>query len=390
MPFVPYTLTKSTKLFRTTPAGQQIALTVQAGTVVRHERTETEVDVFNVVRYTFDGYVWERAQRSPKQPPIVGSAPVDILTMIPATPPPVVAAPPAPVSAQTAAAVEATSKSAAHAVNVIAASRTHCNGDEKKIRGLARAAEMLRGDVYQVNYYIPASLNSEVENPSRVFRRYGFRLDGSNWVFPQHGLESRQVQKVLKDFDAIIAGYPPVDELPTDDDYDPLIDEDEEPSDEGGDGELDYWVVKYTAEQLAQMRESVHRRLAAELRKTHRSLIKRIDAAAQYLSQAQDELPPEATAKDREAIDGRYNARIRSTITEACERFQMCLLGAEIFDDTGSLDALFEARREAIAIRALAANAMLASKHVKTIAVPASIVGTPSRPHINPAAGQRG
>ncbi len=159
------------------------------------------------------------------------------------------------------------------------------------------------------------------------------------------------------------------------------------------------WVVPYTKEQLEAQRESAKEQMAEALRACHTALLERIDKASENLRKAQDALdaagplgplglplPPEeqptedpelagARAKARSKIDNAYNGAVRDSLRDACERFESCLKGAELFDDTGSLDHLFGALRDVLKAQAGAANAMLAAKGRKLVEIPQSVSG---------------
>lgn len=346
MAYTPTTLSQQTTLF-TTIDGEQQSLTVNAGEVVYTERLETDTEVILNVRVTRDGFVWRRQQRRQKEQ----SKNLTVQTVSnPSVAAPVVAKP----SVQTTA-MSSTAQSAKTAVEILAMKQIgYVDDQENKVRRSARVVEMLTGEVYQLNYYIPSCL--EIENPSKILRRHAFRLDGSNWVIPQRGLDHKDIKRLFAEWDKLN----PVEEESTVEGFTRKR-------------RMRYWVVAYTKEQLCKMKESAQDQLAEELQETHKSLIQRIESAAKDLQKAQEELGDTITFNERNKLDSQYNARIRSTINEAIERFEMCLKGAEIFDDTGSLDALFGAVREAIKVRALTANAMLASKGVKRVQIPTTI-----------------
>ncbi len=338
-------------------------LTLPMGKSYNYRCEKTQTEVIHIATYVDgDGAVWVNEVRKP----IVHTG-CDFCNPSPCTclskrgKPVVVVSKP---NAQTVSMMNATAVSAANAITSrsvsgpVAVIGDESDLGEANVRKLQRVAEVLRGDVYQVNYYIPTSLN--VENPSKIFRRHGFRLDGSNWVFPQKGLESKAVQQVLKEWDGLV----PVNEQSTLPGFSSKT-------------TVRYWVIKYTNEQLSAMRELAQSQLADELQKTHRSLIERIDSASQRLKEVQEATEIDGktvTAKDRDKADNTYNGAMRSIVQEACERFEMCLKGAEIFDETGDLNALFGAVQDAIYVQALAANAMLRKKCVKTVAIPKSVM----------------
>jgi hypothetical protein len=267
------------------------------------------------------------------------------------------------MSTDTTTSTTATAKAAHGALSAIAQRQIKSlDKDEANVRRLDAVAKALCVDVYQVNYYIPSALSDEVDNPSRIFRRHGFRLDGSNWVFPEEGLVHKDVQAVMREWDAVKKeGVVSAWELTH---AGQLVEI-----------RVRYWVVKYTREQLAAMREAAQTQLADELIRTHTSLIKRIDDAAKRLEEAQAALAEDAAATDSDKAKAVYSHTgcLRATVNEACERFAMCLKGAELFDDTGSLDSLFGAVRDAIRVQAAAVNATLQARGVKTVTLPAAV-----------------
>lgn len=349
-----YTLKSNQTFRRQRNDGSWQQCTLPKGKSVDWHWEEVGPNLVNTFTYTdSDNYVWTAVVTIPN-------------VNAPAAP----AAVAAPVKSATNGALAATAQTAAHAVAATVRSapvrddeKDDVYVNEQRIRRLAKVAEVLSGKVYQINYYIPTRMADKVGMAHcRIFRRHGFRLDGSNWVMPAKGLESKAVQKVLRDWDAFST------------------------AEEDGEGGLSgftfkvrvrYWVIEYTQDQLAKMRDLALSQLADELRKTHCSLIKRIDTAAESLKKAQEELAAKgikATARDRDAVENKYHGALRATVREACERFEMCLRGAEIFDDTGSLDSLFGAVRDSVRTQALAVNAYLRAKRVTTVQVPESIV----------------
>ncbi len=199
-----------------------------------------------------------------------------------------------------------------------------------------------------------ATSSRTVQATSRVFRQAGgFHLDGSNWIFDEKGLNSKLVQATFGRWAQTIpisqtwqlAGFTST-------------------------RKIRWWITELSPEQINSMKLVAQDQLAEELIGVHRSLIERIDSAATCLKDAQDAA---VTAKDTDKADNSYNAKIRDIIRDACETFESCIKGAEIFDDTGSLDALFGAVRDAIKTQAAAVNAALRAKRVKTVALPIAI-----------------
>lgn len=299
------------------------------------------------------------------QEPAVGSAPAVVAQPIAvvaavAAVTPTVAQKPVGATAAVAPPVEMARTVAAvvRAVQAIEARQGAGQGldDEGRVRRMERAKELLRGGIWQMNYYHPKVL--KIKNPARMFRKYGFSLDGSNWVFTTAGLRAPAVRKALAEWDAM------------------------EPIENVESGIVimvrpRHWEIPYSMEAIAAMRDAMQDQIAKELQEIHRSLIRRIDGAARDLEKAQAALAEkgEATERNLDKVENAYNGRIRATIKDACETFASCLKGAELFDDTGSLDALFQTKRDVIKAQALAVNALLASKGAKPVAIPAEVMG---------------
>lgn len=348
-----YTLKETTTFSRTEGDGTIRTLDLPKGKKVTHRRKTTDTEIIDQVSYIdADGRKWISRKRRPIDPPAPTAAGAVAAAFAAKTDP--------PVSAHTQAVAAATAATAKHAVDTLAArggvtlvtaDDAEAKAQEIKVRRLAKIAEMLSGEVYQVNYYIPS--DCDIANPSPIFRRHGFRLDGSNWVFPQKGLESKEVQRVFKCWDSLTTKQVPGSVPGT-----------------MSAKRVRYWAIKYTKEQLAEMRDLAMSQLADELQKTHASLIQRIENAAKTLDEA---MAAATTAGDRHKAEAVHNGSLRGTIREASERFEMCLKGAEIFDDTGSLDALFAAVADAIQAQAKGANATLRARQVKQVAVPDAV-----------------
>lgn len=239
------------------------------------------------------------------------------------------------------------------------------DGEENKVRRLARIAEILSGKVFQLNYYIPKRLAKKVgQKHIAVFRRHGFRFDGSNWVMTERGLDHPEVKEIFARWDS----YAPIDEESTLEGFQSR-------------NRVRHWKIEYTKGQLAEMREEAIDQLASSLQATHRRLIKGIDKASKTLGKAREALKDDATEKERDKPFNDYCTALREKLKVACERFEMCLRGAEIFDDSGSLDSLFEAARLSIATRAESINLLLKMRAMKQVAVPQSIAPAPTINH---------
>ncbi len=362
MAFVPYTL-KSAQTFTRNNSNQTVR--VESGTVVQREQTETATHTIHQFRITRDGSYWYATVTIPKP--------------VTATPVPVPDPTPAPVlvaakSNHVSNAVNATAKQTSKQVLAIAQKEglnvITGDSDELKVRRLQRIHEVLAGEVYSVNYYIPSRLAKKVgQKHIAIFRRHAFHLDGSNWIFSAKGLEAKEVKEVLAFWDQM----KPIEN-------------------EGGipgfrsRTKLQYWIRPCTKDQLAREKEQVMEQLSEALQETHRKLIKRIDGAYKALQEAQEALGPNPSSNAMNEVQQQHATRYRSIITDACTRYESCLRGAEIFDDTGSLDAMFEALREIVYVRALACNAMLQAKALKEVKIP-EVISTPGVPlhSINPS-----
>lgn len=353
MAFTPFTLPKATKLFRTTPAGVVLSLDVPAGTVVRHERTETETHHVLSLRYRYDGFNWERVQEREKEgsdtpPPSNGNGHVSLVA--PARDRVV-------LSEEQREDVESTHRA------------------QREVRKLNRERKILTGKMYQVNYYIPTRCSDEgFKNPCRALKMAGaYHLDGSNFMVPEKVLERERVKRVFASF----AAFKPIEEPST---LDGMVDR------------IFPWIdkVELTPEQVAQMRERVVTRLAQKLKDAHRSLLVRIDKADKALREATEKLSPTATAKDRDVLANVHNTALRATLKDAFAEYEHCLNGAAMFDDRSddedsSLDVVFEACRAAIYTTALGVNILFAARRVKGVEVP-KVVADPT---INPWQTQR-
>ncbi len=251
--------------------------------------------------------------------------------------------------------------------------------EENHIRRLARIADILSSDIYTVNYYVPTRQKAKkvagekrkrskggLRNPKRIFRKYGVYLDGSHLVMTKTGWEHPEVQDWVKKVEEAAALVP------------------EESC--GLEGftmrkRPRVWKTLYTKGQIEAMREDVVDQMSVALQMNHRSMIRRIDKAGERLRKAQEKLSKEASECAQSEVEGDWLTSLRGTMKVACERFEMALRGAEIFDDTGKLDSLFKASREAIATRVTLINGLLEKKGMKKVAVPATI--SAPTPYIN-------
>lgn len=356
-------LTADREFTRTDADGWALHCTVSAGQEVYYERLDTVTETIRIATYIDEvGDAWVSEVREPRQVkpvPVNGTAPTTSgesrpRPVQPAAP--VVSAPPASApSLATQHAMRATAEAAGMAASTLAARQTHAaDSQERRVRRLERVNQILAGGISQLNYYIPDSLKKDYPNPSRIFRRHGIRLDGSNWLFPTAALQHDDVRAVLETWSSML----PIDlgTLTLDTPVKPRV---------------RHWVTPLTREQLAPMRESAQEQLAEELREVHISLITRIDSAAERLREAREAV--DATPGSNDRAEASHNAALRATIAEACERFGMCLRGAELFDDTGALDSLFCALKDAIRTQTLAVNATLRARRVKQVTLPSDI-----------------
>ena len=225
---------------------------------------------------------------------------------------------------------------------------------EKRVRRLERAVELLSGKIHNLNWYIPAKHAKVSASAARVLRQNSFGLDGSNRIITQQQLESDIVQDAI----ASIRSLTPIELAGGVEGF---------PSRR----RAKVWHVEYTKEQIAGIKEELREELYESIHDCHRSLIGSIDSAAQKLEKARE--AAEATPKDIDKAVSDHTAALRSTVREACKRFELCLKAAEMFDDTGSLDSLFDATRDAIRTQTLAANAILRARKVKVVTLPKTV-----------------
>ncbi len=430
MAFVPYTLKKGQDFTRN---NSNETTYVQGGSVVMRETTESETHIFHRFRITQDGSYWFHVLTIPKQVvvPVPADEPEDLGDEVPNCPmcghhpmvrmssdkgwrcgspgnrwqhgrwsvcngaiwdnahstPTPVATPIVPQEVvystptsngnghtkEVEAMVNNTASAATKAIISIAKREgiSLTTGEEMELeaRRRQRVVEILSGEVYSVNYYIPDQLKNVVRNPSYIFRKYAYRLDGSNWVFSAKGLETRKVKEWMAFVDQM----------------NPLTEETDIVQPHGGSVTIrvevtaEYWVVQYTKEQRNVMREKAVRRLSQQLIKCHTSLITRMDKAAKAVAKAREKLGDKASHNAQTEVEQKHATRLRAVVTDACVSFEMALRGAEIYDDTGSLDAMFEAVRAVVASNAGGINALLSMRGMKQVKIPKAV----STPAIN-------
>lgn len=229
---------------------------------------------------------------------------------------------------------------------------------ERRVTQQQRVVKELTGNLYQVNYYIPEQLDHLVPNPSPIFRRHGVRLDGSNWIMTEAGVNHPDVQAVFAHMRAVAAehtvrvrsrfGYV---ETTT----------------------VEHWTVPYHPAVVEQFRKMAEDKLAKEIIAIHTSLIERLEKAAKRLDEANAKLPPDATQNDRDALQEAYLASVRGTVNNATKCFADAIKAAESFDETENLSDLFEGVRQAIRAEGLAQNAKLAAAGRKTAKLPEEV-----------------
>lgn len=357
MAFTPFTLPKETTVYHTLTSGNKLELTLAAGTVVHREDTDTDSERVLTIRYTHDGFVWTRVQRKSKNA-TAQSAPAPV----PSKPKPAAPVQPSKVVQE----VVADTASAIHAgLDMLSARQVHReDAREQTVRRLEKTVKMFTGKIWRVNYYIPTSFNKLAPSPCVIFRKHCiFHDDGSNWLFTDEGLNHPDVQEVFNVWrnlkptvkPARLTGF--VKRVG-----------------------VRFSTTELTPEQLATEKEAAQDQLSQALIEMHETLLERIENAATSLEKAQKELVEKGivTQRANDKLDNTHNATLRQIVTSAVATFEMVLRGAEIFDDTGSLDAIIDASRNALAVTAMGVNLYLEAKKVKGVEVPASVVMNPS------------
>lgn len=361
-------LKTDTTFTRTDSYGMTYTRHLPAGTRVRVEKIESETETAYIARVTLDGFGWTWEKSYPKAPAAVTPAPA---------PTPVLAsglghtkmdrwaregfnealaaaeAATAPLTTQAisnthGAATAVASREAGHSVKGTDAMERNIDHKQKLVNALD-------GKLYQVNYCIPVRFEKVIANPSRIFRRYGVRLDGSNWVFTEKGLNHPDVQGVFKDFNAVqavqsvnAAGYT-ITDVP------------------------EYWAVPYHPEVVAEVRAKAEVKLRRELIDLHTSLITRIGTASDRLAAARAALPEDATEGDKDKVEDAFFGSMRGNLRDAINAFEDALKAAEVFDENGKLADLFSGIRGAIRAEALAFNVETAAAGRKPVKLPATI-----------------
>lgn len=271
----------------------------------------------------------------------IGKRPVPASALTPSewTPSPLVPVAPPTVEDETEKARKASNKRAERGVQ--ARAKTDETGTH--LSRLSNACDTLEGqDLYIFWYYIPAELSeTEVDNPSDMLWRYGFRFDGSCWIMPEKGMKSEYVQGLLSYWKTV----PPV-----------------EVKGKGLVGVRTH-LTRVHPEDMADMVAMAKDQLATEIRRVHASVINRIAKAGTTLEKAIAECETEqnrrvkAKAEDK-AQSVRDNA-VRAILKKASESMLNCVACAQAFDETENAKDLLAALRQVIVVETETFNAQM-------------------------------
>jgi hypothetical protein len=335
-------------------SGKVVNMTLPAGEEVNYERTQDGAEHVHTVTVTRDGYKWTATRRTPVSAPVA---------------PQLVAAATPKHSAQTDEAMKDTAHTAGAAFAAVAGKQVAgiVNAREREAKKAIKLFKLLSGKIYTVNFYIPVAWNDKCPNPTYVFDQLAaFHWDGSHWYFTEEGINDPRFQEVKAHWDRVRSQAAP------------------------GERKMRYSIVEWTPGQIAAEKEVAQEAMAEKLQDAHTSMLEQIDNAYKRLGEAQAELDKaeaegaSVTERDRAKLIDARNGALRGAIRSACNRFEMALRGAEMFDTNDVVDDLFHSTRDAIAAAALAVNAVLTAQRtgtgrpVKGVDVPDIIASAPA------------
>lgn len=338
-PPVPQTITlKKPTTFR---AGWRTRI-LPPGTQVHYSRTETETTVLHVARIEMNGETWE-SEISVEKPPQSAPEPTE---------------PPAPSLPAPQSAPENTATETAYGIARTIAKQDRTGEAAARLDRLDRA---LSGRVYLFTYDIPDRLKDECPNPSDLLKPIGYRINLSCWVVTEQVLQGPIVKGLQEHWDSV----PAITETFTLDGiaYEERI-------------AVSHHAILFDASQLSKMREMARDQLAKELRNLHRSLIERIDRAADTLQKARNALEQaesggtEVTEKDRERAENAYLNAFRAAVRDSITDLEAAIECAEIYDDLGSLPDLIAGVRAAVNSHRHAFNGLARDRQRKEIPPP--------------------
>lgn len=275
---------------------------------------------------------------------IVGSKPVDILSMVPEKKAPVTAPVDEPIKCVINTAPIAdkniqktTEKIAFRSERLVA---------PKNVDSIEQQVETLKAlskckNWIQVNYDIPVGT---YPNPSPWLWRHAFRLTESVWMFTDETFARKDVQDMLEAFnkDYVVTN--------------PITGQDEIKR-------VTYDILPQSESENARIRGIAINRLDNEVRRIHTSLIRLLDNAAQNLDKVRTDV--EKTAKDLESSQASYDQTVRNLLRSSAKSLETAIAGAEAFDATEETAHLFNALRAAIQSAAESFNADARMRHAK-------------------------
>lgn len=197
-------------------------------------------------------------------------------------------------------------------------------------------------DLYIFWYYIPAELSErEVENPSAMLWRYGFRFDGSCWIMPEKSMKSEAITSLLAYWKTV----PPV-----------------EVRGKGMVGVRTH-LTRVHPDDMEDMVAMAKDRLSEEIRRVHQSVIERIASAGATLEKAIAECENEQNRRVKAKAEDKAQAvrdnAVRAILRKASEAMLNCVACAQAFDETESAKDLLSALRSVIMVETETFNAQM-------------------------------
>lgn len=309
------------------------------GTKVNYSRTETDSTIVHRAEIEMSGERWE-SEISVEKPPQSAPEPTE---------------PPAPALPSPQSATENTATEATYGIARTIAKQDRTGEAAVRLEKLDRA---LSGRVYLFTYDIPDRLKDECPNPSDLLKPIGYRINLSCWVITEQVLQGPIVKGLQEHWESV----PAITETFVLDGitYEERI-------------AVSHHAILFDVSQLSKMREMARDQLAKELRNLHRSLIERIDRAADTLHKARNALEAaelgvtEVTEKDRERAESAYLNAFRAAVRDSIADLEAAIKCAEIYDDLGSLPDLIAGVKAAVNSHRHAFNALARVRQRKEI-----------------------
>jgi hypothetical protein len=203
---------------------------------------------------------------------------------------------------------------------------------QQRLEGAQKVIDKVSTEAYWlVWYYIPIQLDPEGLNPSRTFRRLGFRFDGSCWIMPESSLNSPAFKEVLAMWDEWKA--------PTD-----------------GRPGMDYCYIKQDSAYQNMLRDRALLYLERTVMDAHTSLITSIDSASKsydtamkLAEEAGDNLRSREGKKKVDKLLSRRISHVKGALKEVREKLTAAIECAVLFDQSMAIQDLLRGLREVIA-----------------------------------------